>query len=104
MAASSAEINTRIFLLGYIGTIKFFGSVDGTSGTWLGIEWDDPQRGKHDGAKDGIQYFTCAWVAPQPVAYSSHSIAGSLGRDHSFGRRPLSNTGQPSNELSFLNT
>ncbi|KAH7107600.1 RNI-like protein, partial [Auriculariales sp. MPI-PUGE-AT-0066] len=26
---------------------------------WLGVEWDDPQRGKHDGTKDGIQYFTC---------------------------------------------
>ena len=62
MAVSPPEIDTRILLLGYIGTIKFFGSVHGTSGTWLGVEWDDPQRGKHDGAKDGIQYFTCAWV------------------------------------------
>ena len=63
MAASPPEINARILLLGYIGTIKFFGSVQGTSGSWLGVEWDDPQRGKHDGAKDEVQYFTCAWVA-----------------------------------------
>ncbi|XP_033368561.1 geranylgeranyl pyrophosphate synthase isoform X4 [Parus major] len=29
------------------------------SGIWLGVEWDDPQRGKHDGSYEGIQYFTC---------------------------------------------
>ena len=63
MTVMPPEIDTRILLSGYIGTIKFSGSVQGTSGTWLGVEWDDPQRGKHDGAKDGIQYFTCVWVA-----------------------------------------
>jgi dynactin complex subunit len=63
MTASPPKIGTRIFLLGYIGTIKFFGPVHGTTGTWLGVEWDDPQRGKHDGTKEGVRYFTCTWVA-----------------------------------------
>lgn len=34
------------------------------SGLWLGIEWDQPSRGKHDGSHDGVQYFTCRYVIP----------------------------------------
>uniref|UniRef100_A0A8C0HS76 Tubulin-specific chaperone E n=1 Tax=Buteo japonicus TaxID=224669 RepID=A0A8C0HS76_9AVES len=29
------------------------------NGIWLGVEWDDPQRGKHDGTYEGTQYFKC---------------------------------------------
>ncbi|KAJ7481176.1 hypothetical protein B0H11DRAFT_2157842 [Mycena galericulata] len=50
---------TRLSLAGSIGTVKFVGQVDNTSGVWLGVEWDDPKRGKHDGVKDGKRYFTC---------------------------------------------
>lgn len=53
------EHGMRMAYKGHIGTVKFIGSVEGTSGTWLGIEWDDPTRGKHDGSKDGKRYFTC---------------------------------------------
>lgn len=28
-------------------------------GLWLGVEWDEPDRGKHDGSHDGVQYFSC---------------------------------------------
>ena len=62
MSPCPQKIGTRIFLSGHTGTIKFIGSVHNTTGIWLGVEWDDPQRGRHDGAKDGVQYFTCAWV------------------------------------------
>lgn len=50
---------TRISLAGYTGTVKFIGPVDNASGIWLGVEWDDPSRGKHDGIKDGKRYFEC---------------------------------------------
>ena len=50
---------TRFSYSGYIGTVRFVGKVDGTNGAWLGVEWDDPRRGKHDGVKDGKRYFTC---------------------------------------------
>jgi len=53
------EAGLRISYMSHIGTIRFSGPVEGTSGTWLGIEWDDPKRGKHDGSKDGKQYFKC---------------------------------------------
>ena len=39
------------------GTVKYIGSVDNTKGTWLGIDWDNPERGKHDGSHDGKSYF-----------------------------------------------
>ncbi|XP_077342644.1 tubulin-specific chaperone E isoform X3 [Lithobates pipiens] len=28
-------------------------------GLWLGIEWDNPLRGKHNGSHEGRRYFTC---------------------------------------------
>lgn len=104
MAAGPPKIGTRIILSGHIGTIKFTGSVHGTIGIWLGIEWDDPRRGKHDGAKDGVQYFTCAWVSFGQVVHSSHPFPVSIGSptlDHSFGRHPLSNMEHPSHKLLF---
>jgi len=109
MAASLPRVGTRIFLSGHIGTIKFVGPVHGTPGTWLGVEWDDPQRGKHDGTKDAVQYFTCTWVVCGPVARVcltalAFVLTGSQRQEHSFGRHPLSNTGQPSHELFFRNT
>ncbi|EGN95650.1 hypothetical protein SERLA73DRAFT_60351 [Serpula lacrymans var. lacrymans S7.3] len=52
--------DTRICLSSaHIGTIKYVGHVDGTQGLWLGVDWDDPCRGRHDGVKDGKQYFSC---------------------------------------------
>jgi hypothetical protein len=52
---------TRLGYSGYLGTIRYVGTVNGTKGVWLGVEWDDPHRGKHDGVKDGKRYFTCRY-------------------------------------------
>ena len=56
-------IGTRISVAGFLGTIKFVGNVSNTNGVWLGVEWDNPDRGKHSGAKDGKQYFECRCVS-----------------------------------------
>lgn len=40
-------------------TVRYTGTVAGTSGEWLGVEWDDPTRGKHDGEHQGVRYFSC---------------------------------------------
>ncbi|KIY65490.1 hypothetical protein CYLTODRAFT_400351 [Cylindrobasidium torrendii FP15055 ss-10] len=50
---------TRLWHSGNRGTVRFVGPVDGTSGIWLGVEWDDPARGRHSGTKDGKHYFSC---------------------------------------------
>jgi tubulin-specific chaperone E len=41
-------------------TLRFIGHLPSTSDestTWLGVEWDNPSRGKHSGTHQGIQYF-----------------------------------------------
>lgn len=38
---------------------RYLGPVKGQEGTWVGVEWDDATRGKHDGSTGGIKYFTC---------------------------------------------
>jgi hypothetical protein len=40
------------------GTIRYIGPVSGQQGEWIGIEWDDSERGKHDGETGGVKYFT----------------------------------------------
>lgn len=48
----------RISLGPHKGTIRYRGPVPPSNGEWLGIEWDDPTRGKHDGTSaDGTRYF-----------------------------------------------
>ncbi|KAM9792236.1 tubulin-specific chaperone E [Neosynchiropus ocellatus] len=51
------------------------GPVPPTKGVWLGVEWDDPERGKHDGSHEGVHYFTCShpsggsFVRPAKVSF-----------------------------------
>lgn len=51
------EIPSRIECDGYRGTLKYVGPVGNTKGEWLGIDWDDSTRGKHNGTYEGIEYF-----------------------------------------------
>jgi len=49
----------RLSFGGDLCTVRFIGEVEGTKGEWLGVEWDDPSRGKHDGSVRGVKYFQC---------------------------------------------
>lgn len=51
------EIASRIECDGYRGTLKYVGPVGSTKGEWLGIDWDDSTRGKHNGTYEGVEYF-----------------------------------------------
>ncbi|KAF2993621.1 hypothetical protein E8E13_002300 [Curvularia kusanoi] len=42
-------IGKRLSFDGQLCTVRFRGVVEGTKGEWLGVEWDDPSRGKHSG-------------------------------------------------------
>lgn len=57
--STTHHIGDRLSYDGAVCTVRYVGAVKGTSGTWLGIEWDDPRRGKHDGSHKGMQYFKC---------------------------------------------
>ncbi|XP_065830624.1 tubulin-specific chaperone E-like isoform X2 [Oscarella lobularis] len=69
-------LGKRITCDGFVGTIRYVGQVPPNSGDWLGIEWDDPSRGKHDGTHEGVKYFNCrydpraaSFVRPKKVQY-----------------------------------
>lgn len=51
------EIGARVECDGDRGTVKYVGTVADTKGTWLGIDWDDPSRGKHNGTYQGTTFF-----------------------------------------------
>uniref|UniRef100_A0A4W4DTQ4 Tubulin-specific chaperone E n=1 Tax=Electrophorus electricus TaxID=8005 RepID=A0A4W4DTQ4_ELEEL len=49
----------RLTCEGERATVRYVGPVPPTTGSWLGVEWDNPERGKHDGSHEGVRYFTC---------------------------------------------
>lgn len=55
------SLGDRVYFNSNYGTIRYTGSLSGKAGTWLGIEWDDPTRGRGDGSVNGNQYFTCRY-------------------------------------------
>ncbi|WEW60728.1 hypothetical protein PRK78_006215 [Emydomyces testavorans] len=58
------HVGTRLSFDGALCTVRYVGEVQGTKGTWLGVEWDDPSRGKHSGEHGGVKYFQCKNSAP----------------------------------------
>uniref|UniRef100_A0A803YJZ5 Tubulin-specific chaperone E n=1 Tax=Meleagris gallopavo TaxID=9103 RepID=A0A803YJZ5_MELGA len=56
------------------------------SGIWLGVEWDDPQRGKHDGTYEGTQYFKCrhprggSFIRPNKANFGVDFLTAVKGR------------------------
>ncbi|XP_072107133.1 tubulin-specific chaperone E isoform X1 [Mobula birostris] len=53
-------VGRRVACRDEYGTVRFVGKVTSTSGIWLGVEWDNPERGKHNGTHEGVQYFQCS--------------------------------------------
>jgi len=51
------NLSDRIISDNCAGTVKYIGSVGSHPGIWLGVEWDDISRGKHNGTAEGVQYF-----------------------------------------------
>ncbi|XP_006638630.3 tubulin-specific chaperone E [Lepisosteus oculatus] len=75
-AGPGDAVGRRVSCDGERGTVRYVGKVPPTAGIWLGVEWDNPERGKHDGTHEGVQYFKC-----------SHPTGGSFVRPRkaSFG-------------------
>ncbi len=59
----------RLSLKGQLCTVRYVGPVADKAGTWLGVEWDDPARGKHNGTHNGRAYFTCRLHLHESVIY-----------------------------------
>ncbi|CAG8906561.1 unnamed protein product [Penicillium egyptiacum] len=78
---SSPVVGQRRSFDGHLSTIRYVGTVQGTTGDWLGVEWDDASRGKHSGEHKGVKYFSCQ---------SKHPTAGSFVRPSRPSDQPLS--------------
>ena len=54
-------MNTRIEVQDYIATIKFYGKLlhKEDKDIWIGVEWDEESRGKHNGTVENVVYFKC---------------------------------------------
>ncbi|KAI5207473.1 hypothetical protein E4T39_01867 [Aureobasidium subglaciale] len=76
---SSFYPGKRLSTKGERCTVRYVGEVKGKSGQWLGVEWDDPTRGKHSGTHDGVEYFKCR---------SSHPTSGSFLRPSAVWDKP----------------
>ncbi|KAJ1501320.1 hypothetical protein HMI55_003452 [Coelomomyces lativittatus] len=50
-------VSSRVMVNDRLGTVKYLGPIDNLSGEWLGIDWDQPNYGKHDGSYRGKRYF-----------------------------------------------
>jgi len=57
--ASLFYLGQRLSWQGALCTVRYIGAVGKTPGEWLGVEWDDPTRGKNSGDHEGIWYFHC---------------------------------------------
>ncbi|KAJ7647445.1 hypothetical protein FB45DRAFT_893476 [Roridomyces roridus] len=53
--------NVRIESLGYEGTLRYLGGIDGKPGLWAGVELGGgfSGKGKNNGSVNGKQYFSC---------------------------------------------
>lgn len=56
----SDAVGRRIACRDECGTVRFVGKVTSAPEIWLGVEWDNPERGKHNGTHEGVHYFQCS--------------------------------------------
>ncbi|OAA67533.1 Cytoskeleton-associated protein, Gly-rich domain protein [Cordyceps fumosorosea ARSEF 2679] len=68
--ADSHYLGERISYDDALCTVRYIGEVAGATGSWLGVEWDDGTRGKHDGSHKGRRYFQCKCTSDSPTAAS----------------------------------
>ena len=55
------RVGARVSVGRNIATVRYVGPIRGRNEEWVGFEWDDPGRGKHDGSHEGVRYFTCVY-------------------------------------------
>ncbi|KAL8926477.1 MAG: hypothetical protein Q9172_001780 [Xanthocarpia lactea] len=67
--ASVTSFGERLSYDGFLCTIRWRGEIEGLKGQWLGVEWDDPSRGKHDGRYGEKRYFDCRSKAPTAASF-----------------------------------
>ncbi|KAG9241945.1 tubulin-specific chaperone-like protein E [Calycina marina] len=80
--SQSFHVGQRISFKSALCTVRYVGSVEGTDKEWLGVEWDDPKRGKHNGENNGKKYFKC--LSSSLTAASFVAINRKADKEQSF--------------------
>ena len=78
----SFHLGQRLSYEDALCTVRYYGALPGTKGAWLGVEWDDVDRGKHDGTYQGRRYFHC--LSSAPIAGSFIRPSRTLDPQRSF--------------------
>jgi tubulin-specific chaperone E len=60
---------TRVAFENALCTVRFNGVLPGHQGHWLGVEWDDTERGKHDGQYKGKRLFNTLSSSPTCASF-----------------------------------
>ncbi|KAK5164970.1 uncharacterized protein LTR77_009635 [Saxophila tyrrhenica] len=63
------HIGERLSLKNQLCTVRYVGKVADKPGTWLGVEWDDIDRRKHNGTHEGVEYFRCLSKSPKCASF-----------------------------------
>ncbi|XP_072827097.1 tubulin-specific chaperone E isoform X3 [Vicugna pacos] len=125
---TSDVIGRRVEVNGEHATVRFSGVVPPVAGHWLGVEWDNPERGKHDGSHEGTVYFKCrhptggSFIRPNKVNFgvdfltaikNRYVLEGELEEEEeeeivTIGNKPVETVGfdsvvkqQSENKLTF---
>ncbi|VVC27021.1 Hypothetical protein CINCED_3A022009 [Cinara cedri] len=53
----SIRVGRKVCAGTFTGVVRYVGPLPETESIWVGVEWDDLSRGKHDGTHNGIRYF-----------------------------------------------
>ncbi|KAL2395462.1 hypothetical protein ABEF95_000620 [Exophiala dermatitidis] len=69
MSSSEPYIGQRRSYGGALCTVRYIGTLANTKGEWLGVEWDDVSRGKHDGQHEGRRIFHCLSSSPTAASF-----------------------------------
>ncbi|QUC17862.1 uncharacterized protein UV8b_02103 [Ustilaginoidea virens] len=101
------HVGQRVSYEGAACTVRFIGEVAGTSGSWLGVEWDDSTRGKHDGSHKGVRYFAClsrsstaaSFVRPSRPRDASQGFLSALREKYLSGASRVQDGAAPESQI-----
>ena len=66
---SEFPLGKRLSIDRALCTVRYCGPLAGQKADWLGVEWDEPQRGKHNGSHQGQQLFETISTWPKSASF-----------------------------------
>eukprot|EP00850_Spirogloea_muscicola_P013325 SM000090S24287 [mRNA] locus=s90:78078:82782:- [translate_table: standard] len=75
-AAAAAAAGDQAHSQYHAATLRYVGPVAGQAGDWLGVDWDDPSRGRHSGDAGGVSHFAAAVPGGASFVRPSRACAG----------------------------